>query len=954
MSLCLTSAAWTLPGIGTFALNGFIDYVYQSYGAIAGIMHVVAAPRMIQRFEVVGHLGTGGMGSVFRARDPQLDRDVAIKVLADVDVRARPGLLPTQTIDLRRDGTIGDLLREARMMAQLSHPNVLPVYEVGLVDDAVFVVMEHVDGCDLRKWLDLPRSAAEILDAFAQAGRGIAAAHARGIVHRDIKPENVLVGRDGRIRVADFGLSQLGARTAALVQIADHRGTPRYMARELWNGGAATVRSDVFAFCTALSEALEGHEVAPELRELLARGVDGAPAMRPALDEILAALGGRPSSRRRRWPLIAAASACLVLGAGVVRVASSRSHATCEPAALAGRWDDVRRVVFRAIFSGMPSARLAAAIDTLDARRVAIVDIAHTACLAEARGELTAAQAATRTWCAERRAFELGADVDHLLAKRPSPIEVLNRTRAVARAEFCTEIDAPPPIDLAASRALYPRLVTLYELMPAERALAAAAIEHDATAAGDLELAARGALERGIAQWQNDDLTGADETLSRANRLALDVHTTNYAAIAMAERSRVAGMRGDPNGERGFGQAALDLASKPTVAPNVKARIYDVLGRADRDRGDLAAAAEKLQKALDLLAQAGHPDSSSELNIRLALIKTLEETEDHVPLALKLARETVDQTRADFGTHDTGYAIALNMLADVMLASNDPVGALPYERASLVAELETMPRDHPNIYKTRLGLALDLLRCGQYDEARQQVRIVIDRAVHSDQLKADLPEAHATLGQVTFGLGQFEDGLHQLDDAIDEFGSQYGKDSPNANRYRPVAIEELLALGRVDEAAARIGALDRSYRTQPSSATRELAYLHGVDAAEVARVRHHLPEAEALARAALATLVERHDLYDEEQVEVELARVLIDEHDYDAATAALARARELALGRRARDEDLAEIDVQVARVDAATGKRDDALRLAAHARDVLAHFPADFQAIAAARAVLGH
>ncbi len=911
---------------------------------------------MIQRFEVVGHLGTGGMGSVFRARDPQLDRDVAIKVLADVDSRARPGLLPTHTLDLRRDGTIGDLLREARMMAQLSHPNVLPVYEVGLVDDAVFVVMEHVDGCDLRKWLEQPRSTAEILDVFAQAGRGIAAAHARGIVHRDIKPENVLVGRDGRIRVADFGLSQLGARTTALVQIADHRGTPRYMAPELWKGSAATVRSDVFAFCTALSEALEGHEVAPELGAVLARGVDGAPAMRPALDEILAALGGRPSGRRRRWPLIAAACACLVLVAGVARVASSRSHATCdaEPAVLTGRWDDVRRVVFRVVFSGMPASKLAAAIDTLDNRRVAIVDIAHTACLAEARGDLTAAQATTRTWCAERRAFELGAGVDHLLAKRPAPIEVLNRTRAVARAEPCIEIDAPPPTDLTASTALYPRFVTLYELMPAARVSAATVIERDAATAGDAELSARGALERGIAQWQNDDLTGADETLSRAYRLALEVHSSNYAAIAMAERSRVAGMRGDPNGERGFGQAALDLASKPTILPSVKARIYDVLGRADRDRGDLAAASEKLRKALDLLAQAGHPDSSSELNIRLALIKTLEETEGHVPLALALARETLDQTRADFGTHDPGYAIALNTLADVMLSANDPVGALPYERASLVAELETMPRDHPNIYKTRLGLALDLLQCGLYDEARQQVQIVIDRAAHSDQLKADLAEAHATLGQITFGLGQFEDGLHTLDDAIDEFGSQYGKDSPNANRYRPVAIEELLALGRVDEAAKRIGALDRSYRTQPSSTTRELAYLHGVDAAEVARVRHHAPEAEALARAALATLVEQHDLYDEEQVEAELARVLFDEHRYDAASAALARARELALGRHARDEDLAELDVEVARVDAATGKRDDALRLAAHARDVLAHFPADVQARAAARAVLGH
>jgi eukaryotic-like serine/threonine-protein kinase len=919
------------------------------------MMDVVAAPRTIQRFEVVGHLGTGGMGSVFRARDPQLDRDVAIKVLANADARARPGLLPTHTLDLRRDGTISDLLREARMMAQLSHPNVLPVYEVGLVEDDVFVVMEHVDGCDLSSWLEQPRTTAEILEAFAQAGRGIAAAHARGIIHRDIKPENILVGHDGRVRVADFGISQLGNRATGLVQVADHRGTPRYMASELWNNGVATVRSDVFAFCTALSEALEGREVPAELSELIARGVAEAPAMRPALDEILAALGGKRERRRPRWQLIAVASACVVLAVGVASLASSRSRAPCdaEPAALDGRWDDVRRVVFRAALSGMPPDKLAAAIDALDGRRAAIVDITRSACVAQARGDLTAAQSATRVWCAQRRAFELGAGVDHLLAKRPPSIEVLNRIRAVSPAEFCTEIDAPPPIDLAASTALYPRFVTLYELLPADRVRAAAAIEHDASAAGDLELAARGALERGIAEWQNDDLVGADETLSRAYRLALDVHTTNYAAVAMAERSRVAGMRGDPNGERGFGQAALDLAAKPTVTPNVKARIYGVLGRADRDRGDLDAASERLHKGLDLLAQAGHPDASLELDIRFALIKTLETMEGRAPAALALARETVDQTRANFGTHDPGYAIALNLLADVMLVENDPVGALPYERASLVAELDTMPRDHPNIYKTRLGLALDLLQCGLFEEARDQVQIVIDRAAHSDQLKADLPEAHATSGQITFGLGHFDEGLRVLDDAIAESGSQYGNDSPNAMRYRLVALEELLALGRTDEAAKRIVALDRSYRLQPSVTTRELAYLRGADTAEVARERHQLPEAEALSRTALATLVEQHDLYDEEQVQDELARVLIDEHRYDAASAALKRARELVVARHGRDEDFAQIDVEVAQIDAATGNRADALRIAARARDVLAHFPADLHAHGVARRVLG-
>ena len=912
-----------------------------------------AEPRTIQRFEIVGHLGTGGMGSVFRARDPQLDRDVAIKILAEVDDKARPGLLATETVDLRRGAAVGDLLREARMMAQLSHPNVLPVYEVGLVDDTVFVVMEHVDGCDLHKWLEQPRTTAEIVDALAQAGRGIAAAHARGIVHRDIKPENILVGSDGRVRVADFGLSQLNARTTALVQIADKRGTPAYMAPELLNGGAATVCSDVFAFCTALSKALDGHPIAPELRELIAHGLAEDPAKRPALDDIQALLGGRRRRVSRRW-IAAGAAACVVLAAGIGRLATRHDSASCdgEPAALAGRWDDVRRVVFRAVFSAMPSDKLAAAIDTLDNRRAAIIDATRAACLAHARGDLTAAQAATHASCAERRAWELGANIDHLLAKRPSPTEVVVRTRAASRAEFCVEIDAPPPSDPVAARAVYARFATLYELQPAERARAAEIVERDAAAAGDLELAARGALERGIAQWQNDDLTGADSTLSRAYRQALDVHTTNYAAIAMAERSRVAGMRGDPNGERSFGQAALDLAAKPTVTATVKARIFDVLGRADRDHGDFPAAADKLQKGLDLLAQAGHPDTSLEYSIRFGLISSLDQTEGRLPAALALARETVERVRAQVGTHDPSYAIALDLLAGVMQLGGDSVDALSYGRAALAAEIETMPPDHPNIYKTRLDLANNLVQCGFFEEAHTQIDAVIHRGEHSEQLKADMPVAHATLGEITFDVGDHDGGLHKLDEAIEELASQLGKDNPSTLRWRLVAVDKLLELGRVDEAEPRIDVLDRGYRAQPSPATRELAALQA-RAAEVARQRHRLQEAESLARDAVAKLVELHDGADEETVQTELALVLIDQHRYDDAAKAVARVRELATARHPTDEDVAAIDSEAAVIDAATGKRDEAVQLATHARVVLEHFPGDVQANARVHAVLG-
>jgi predicted Zn-dependent peptidase len=279
------------------------------------MMTGMVAARRIQRFELASELGSGGVGTVYRARDPQLERDVAIKVL-NAPAADAAALSPDDTVDLRGPSPVNadDLLGEARMMARLSHPNVLPVYEVGLVDGAVFLVMEHIDGSDLQRWLDEPRTTEAILDAFAQAGRGLAAAHACGIVHRDFKPSNVLLGRDGRVRVADFGLSRLTARGAggAMVRVDDGRGTPRYMAPELWDGEPATASSDVWAFCQALTEALGDREVSAELRALIARGLADDPAQRCTLAAVLGALTVTPRARRRRWPIAAAATAGVV------------------------------------------------------------------------------------------------------------------------------------------------------------------------------------------------------------------------------------------------------------------------------------------------------------------------------------------------------------------------------------------------------------------------------------------------------------------------------------------------------------------------------------------------------------------------------------------------------------------------------------------------------------------
>ena len=225
------------------------------------------------RYRLERELGAGGMGVVHAAFDPDLERRIALKVLrgaATLEAKDR-------------------LMREARAMARLAHPNVVTVHEVGTAAGRDFVAMELIQGATLADWLRAGKlPAAAIVDAFISAGRGLAAAHAAGIVHRDFKPHNVLRSRDGRIVVTDFGLAReaaatlppaldvtlpVGAHGAASTASASGAaataartasslsgitvtgsllGTPAYMAPEQWNRGAVTPATDQFAYCVAL------------------------------------------------------------------------------------------------------------------------------------------------------------------------------------------------------------------------------------------------------------------------------------------------------------------------------------------------------------------------------------------------------------------------------------------------------------------------------------------------------------------------------------------------------------------------------------------------------------------------------------------------------------------------------------------------------------------------------
>ena len=214
----------------------------------------------IGRYVVTGVLGRGGMGVVVRARDPELDREVALKL-----VRSKSG---TRGHELR-----ARQIREAQALARLNHPHVVPIFDVGEWGGRTFIACERVRGRNLRAHLAHARPPwRHVLDLILQAGRGLAAVHAAGLVHRDIKPDNVLVGDDGRARLADFGLVRdelpsldtqsdshdSRVQSPTLTRHGEVLGTPAYMAPEQHTDRDVDARADQYAFCVTAYEALLG------------------------------------------------------------------------------------------------------------------------------------------------------------------------------------------------------------------------------------------------------------------------------------------------------------------------------------------------------------------------------------------------------------------------------------------------------------------------------------------------------------------------------------------------------------------------------------------------------------------------------------------------------------------------------------------------------------------------
>ncbi|MDC0719962.1 serine/threonine-protein kinase [Nannocystis bainbridge] len=450
--------------------------------------------RRVGRFILLQRIGTGAMGVVYAAYDDRLDRKVAIKVLRPQEPKH------SARAQLR-------LLREAQAMARLAHPNVVGVHEVGTEGTDVYVAMEFIRGVTVQAWLaDKSRTWQEVVDVFVQAGRGLAAAHAVGLVHRDFKPSNVMIGEDGRARVLDFGLCQTGedasgehtrstgslsrdrnAVSEKVTQGGEVVGTPAYMPPEQFSGRLVGPASDQFAFCVSLYEALYDQLPFPgdtvhELAHAVARGdVRDPPRLTrvPAWVHSVVLRGLRPDSKDRFSGLDALLRALdrkHVLGrrtyvgalavAGVAALAGFFAAKTQEPrvdpcshgtAEIHGVWDGERRRAAEQAFVAAGPAFIHEVWPQVNERLDLYMNdwsSAHAdACEARRRGEQSDELVDRRMACLAQRKAAL-AEAGALLAERDQTVAVhaLELTYKLPAIDRCNDLvalqaDVAPPDD---------------------------------------------------------------------------------------------------------------------------------------------------------------------------------------------------------------------------------------------------------------------------------------------------------------------------------------------------------------------------------------------------------------------------------------------------------------------------------------------------------------------------
>jgi serine/threonine protein kinase/tetratricopeptide (TPR) repeat protein len=840
------------------------------------------APQRIGRYTLLDRLGQGGMGVVYAAYDPELDRRVAIKLLN----------APLGQAEAR-------LLREAQAMARVVHANVVTVIEVGQHLGQTYVVMEYLRGISLERWPERRPDWRATLRIYIEAGRGLAAAHRAGVIHRDFKPHNVMLveggSDDGRVKVLDFGLARAAHTTPgppsdaippSLTQPGAVMGTPAYMAPEQFTGAHVDERSDQFSFCVALHEALVGvlpfagnsslelmtavcagrlrplpHNLAapPQLLAIVARGLSTDPAARwPTMDPLLAALE-RVLHPRRLAPrtLALGLTAALLLGFGAAALTLEPTP-VCEDLAsrLDNVWDPARRAAVREalLATGKPyAAAIALQVDLSLARHADTwLAAARSNCRAtRVDGDQSEAMLDLRSACLERRRADLTAVIDILIAGEHEPARALNLVEGLEPIEPCNDID-----NLAAGMPLPPSRAARARLGALERRLARVrALRNGGRADQGLALA-RSSVDEARALEYTPTLA---ESLLLVSRLEADLGRSDDAATTLdaAAKSAAAAHRDDLLVEvwlaelwqrslRGVSQETVDTLIRAAALalaragdpPRLTALYHSVVAHAHQRLGASERALSHYDAALALIEHH-----------QLGALLTLTTRHNRATLL----RELGDDTRAETALRE--------LLADVetQLAPQHPLVAAILAELALLAQrqdrlataLELFTRagaikaaergpDHPSTLHTLASRAMLLHELGRLDEAAAALTDVLtrQRQRHGDR-DTRVSETLVNLALVQQQQGALTAAEAALHEALAIDRSLQGDDHPT------VGIDRLNLANIL------------SVRGAPQLALQELEQARAILVAAEIPERDYLGEL-LTARAAAQTALGRH------------------------------------------------------------------------------------------------
>lgn len=732
----------------------------------------------VGRYVIEGRLGSGGMGVVYRAYDPELERAVALKLLA---FRSKD-----RAIERNR------LMREGQALAQLSHPNIVTVYDVGAREEDVFIAMELVDGEPLSAWLaDSKRSLEEVLKVFVAAGRGLEAAHRVGILHRDFKPHNVLVGKDGRVRVIDFGLARVsasvsaiqnpnesqesteshasslstqGALHAPITEVGAVIGTPRYMSPEQWDGLEADELSDQFSFCVALYEAIAGqppfkgpgasrrrraiarqeiaeprpgHRVPPWLRKILLRGMSESALVRyENMGALLHELERDRLAVVRRAGLVGTVAMLLLVTFWAARdddVARCASGADEVPSLL----DDSRhaRVVEQVSVTAKGRAmELVARIDrAVDAFEGRYRESYGAACRAAfGQNVISHAQLDARLSCLARRREQLTVVLEQAtrvtapdeLNRIPTALVELSHVRHCERAEplmtsFGKGSHTP------GSGSLEQELDRAEALtLTADNELALTMVRSVVLQASDPErphLLARALLHEGILLDRMGEFEAAKAPLARAADLASREGSLDVALRAEIKLLWVMGYR---LLEEEYALSRADALSRLTrlkqLDPEVRATFARTVGmlavNADRE----SQARALLLESLEFYQGVGDDLMTADVFNRLGILSA--QNRDHLEDAMGFYRQAIAIYEAKVGPTHPSTASVQNNLARVQGLQGRYREAARNYRAALDATEQSLGPEHVHVASIayNLGEALNFLK--QFGRALKYLR----------------------------------------------------------------------------------------------------------------------------------------------------------------------------------------------------------------------------------------